>query len=82
MDGVSVTQEWSYAGLENGESFTVLIKDGAVTVNGRKYDSLDEVPRAERERIDALRTSVAFESNRRWLAAHGEGYDGALVRVD
>ena len=35
-----------------------------------------------RERIDALRTSVAFESNRRWLAAHGDGYDGALVRVD
>ena len=56
MDGVSVTQEWSYAGLENGESFNVLIKDGAVTVNGRKYDSLDEVPRAERERIEALRT--------------------------
>lgn len=56
MDGASVTQEWSYAGLENGESFNVLIKDGAVTVNGRKYDSLDEVPRAERERIDALRS--------------------------
>lgn len=56
MDGVSVTQEWSYAGLENGESFNVLIKDGAVTVNGRKYDSLDEVPRAERERIEALRS--------------------------
>lgn len=56
MDSVSVTQEWSYAGLENGESFKVLIKDGAVTVNGRKYDSLDEVPRAERERIEALRS--------------------------
>lgn len=25
-------------------------------MNGRKYDSLDEVPRAERERIDALRS--------------------------
>ena len=35
-----------------------------------------------RERIETLRTIVAFESNRRWLAAHGEGYDGALVRVD
>jgi len=35
-----------------------------------------------RERVEALRTIVAFESNRRWLAAHGEGYDGALVRVD
>lgn len=56
MDGVSVSQEWSYSGLENGEVFKVEIKDGAVTVNGRKYDSLDEVPRADRERIDALRS--------------------------
>lgn len=55
MDGASVSQTWSYAGIENGESFKVEIKDGAVTVNGRKYDSLDEVPRAERERIEALR---------------------------
>ncbi|HCW20346.1 MAG TPA: hypothetical protein DHL02_20860, partial [Achromobacter sp.] len=52
MDGVSVSQEWNYSGLENGEVFKVQIKDGAVTVNGRKYDSLDEVPRADRERID------------------------------
>lgn len=35
-----------------------------------------------RERCESLRISVAFESNRRWLAAHGEGYDGALVQVD
>ncbi|MFY0479425.1 hypothetical protein [Achromobacter marplatensis] len=56
MDGVSVSQEWNYSGLENGEVFNVQIKDGAVTVNGRKYDSLDEVPRADRERIDALRS--------------------------
>lgn len=35
-----------------------------------------------RERVEALRTSVAFESNRRWLAAHGQRYDGALVQVD
>lgn len=56
MDGVSVSQEWNYSGLENGEVFKVQIKDGAVTVNGRKYDSLDEVPRADRERIDALRS--------------------------
>ncbi|WP_447920246.1 hypothetical protein [Achromobacter aegrifaciens] len=55
MDGAAVSETWSYAGTENGESFKVEIKDGAVTVNGRKYDSLDEVPRAERERIEALR---------------------------
>ncbi len=55
MDGATVSETWSYAGIENGEPFKVEIKDGAVTVNGRKYDSLDEVPRAERERIEALR---------------------------
>lgn len=55
MDGATVSQTWSYAGTENGESFKVEIKDGAVTVNGRRYDSLDAVPRAERARIEALR---------------------------
>ncbi|MBC9907341.1 hypothetical protein [Achromobacter xylosoxidans] len=55
MDGATVNETWSYAGTENGESFKVEIKNGAVTVNGRKYDSLDGVPRAERERIEALR---------------------------
>ena len=35
-----------------------------------------------RLRIDALREAGAFQSNRRWLAAHGERYDGALVRID
>lgn len=35
-----------------------------------------------RERVDALRSAVSFESNRRWLAAHGERYDGALVQID
>jgi hypothetical protein len=35
-----------------------------------------------RARVDALRSSVTFESTRRWLAVHGQGYDGALVRVD
>ncbi len=55
MEGATVSQTWSYAGTENGESFKVEIKDGAVTVNGRRYDSLDAVPRAERARIEALR---------------------------
>lgn len=56
MDGVSVSQEWSYTSLENGQAFKVQTKDGAITVNGRKYDSLDEVPRAVRERIEAQRS--------------------------
>ncbi|UHQ19773.1 hypothetical protein LVB87_00970 [Lysobacter sp. KIS68-7] len=33
-------------------------------------------------RVEALRSSVTFEGTRRLLASHGEGYDGALVRVD
>jgi hypothetical protein len=35
-----------------------------------------------RARVDTLRSAVSFESTRRWMAVHGEGYDGALVRVD
>ena len=55
IGGATASQTWSYSGTENGESFKVEIKDGAVTVNGRRYDSLDAVPRAERERIESLR---------------------------
>jgi hypothetical protein len=32
--------------------------------------------------VDTLRSTVGFETTRRWLAANGERYDGALVRVD
>ncbi len=35
-----------------------------------------------RNRVDALRTQAGFESTRRWLAANGERYDGAVARVD
>ncbi|WAI81093.1 MULTISPECIES: hypothetical protein [Achromobacter] len=55
LGSVSIQEKWSYAGTENGEAFKVDIDNGAVTVNGRHYDSLDDVPRAERERIEALR---------------------------
>lgn len=34
------------------------------------------------ERVRVLRTFAGFESTRRWLAANGERYDGALVRID
>ena len=34
------------------------------------------------ERVDSLRALTGFESNRRWLAAQGAHYDGALVAVD
>jgi len=35
-----------------------------------------------RARVDTLGTLVGFEGTRRWLAVHGQHYDGALVRVD
>lgn len=35
-----------------------------------------------RERVEALRTVTGFESTRRWLAANGSRYDGALALVD
>jgi hypothetical protein len=35
-----------------------------------------------RDRVEVLRASAGFESTRRWLAANGERYDGALVHVD
>jgi hypothetical protein len=35
-----------------------------------------------RQRVDALRSVVSFEGTRRWLAAQGERYDGALVSID
>lgn len=35
-----------------------------------------------RNRVDALRSQAGFESTRRWLAANGERYDGAVARVD
>ncbi|GAB3307059.1 hypothetical protein [Luteimonas notoginsengisoli] len=34
------------------------------------------------KRVQLLRAFASFESTRRWLAANGERYDGALVRVD
>lgn len=61
MDGATVSEQWSYSGTENGQTYTVQINDGAVTLNGRRYDSLDEVPRADRERIEALRNGQGME---------------------
>ena len=56
IDDSVVNEEWSYTSTENGKSFKADIRNGRVTVNGREYDSLDDVPRADRERIDALRS--------------------------
>ena len=35
-----------------------------------------------RARVDVLGSLVGFEGTRRWLAVHGQRYDGALVRAD
>ncbi|EHK68042.1 hypothetical protein [Achromobacter arsenitoxydans] len=61
IDGATISEQWSYSGTENGKTYTVEINDGAVTLNGRRYDSLDEVPRADRERIEALRNGQGME---------------------
>ncbi|QVQ27755.1 hypothetical protein [Achromobacter deleyi] len=73
MDGVTVSEKWSYAGTENGKTFEVEINDGAVTVNGRRYASLDEVPQAERERIEALRNGEGMEGL--WAMLKSRGID-------
>ncbi len=73
MDGVTVSESWRYSGTENGKTFNVQIDDGVVTVNGRRYDSLDEVPRAERERIEALRNGQSMEGL--WDMLRNSGVD-------
>ena len=44
-------------------AFSAEIKDGAVTINGKHYDSMDEVPAADRERIDALRKGMGADGD-------------------
>ncbi|WP_241055334.1 hypothetical protein [Achromobacter xylosoxidans] len=78
---VSVSEQWSYEGGDGDDAFKVEIKDGAVTVNGRRYDNLDEVPRAERERIEALRKQLA--GGGLWDALRDAGLDiGGLSGLD
>lgn len=78
---VRVSEQWSYEGGDGDDAFKVDIKDGAVTVNGRRYDNLDEVPRAERERIEALRKQLA--DGGLWNALRDAGLDiGGLSGLD
>lgn len=78
---VNVSEQWSYEGGDGDDAFKVEIKDGAVTVNGRRYDNLDEVPRAERERIEALRKQLA--DGGLWNALRDAGLDiGGLSGLD
>lgn len=44
--------------------------------------SADERLSLWEQRVDSLRVLTSFESNRRWLAAQGNAYQTALVRLD
>lgn len=44
--------------------------------------AVDERMSLWQQRVDSLRMLTSFEGNRRWLAAQGTRYDGALVYVD
>lgn len=80
-DGARVSEQWRYAGDDGDGPFNVEIKDGSVTVNGRRYDSLDEVPREERERIEALRNGLAHDGL--WDTLREAGLDiGGLMGAD
>lgn len=81
VNRVSVSEQWSYEGGDGDDAFKVDIKDGAVTVNGHRYDNLDAVPRAERERIEALRKQLA--DGGLWNALRDAGLDiGGLSGLD
>lgn len=56
---LSRSEEWRYSSRGEDGRYEVEIKNGAVTVNGRRYDSMDEVPARDRERIEALRSGLA-----------------------
>jgi hypothetical protein len=40
------------------DSFSAEIRDGVITVNGQRYESLDDVPAAYRARIEALQKGL------------------------
>jgi hypothetical protein len=54
VDASSLGHEWG-RGTAAEDTFVVKIDNGEITVNGRKYDSIDQVPQADRERVEAVR---------------------------
>lgn len=54
----------SEGGLAGSEdTFSAEIRDGVVTVNGKRYDSMDEVPAEYRERIETLRKGMGADGD-------------------
>ena len=54
----------SEGGLAGSEdAFSAEIRDGVVTVNGKRYDSMDEVPAEYRERIETLRKGMGADGD-------------------
>lgn len=77
----NVCEQWRYVGGDGDGRFEVEIKDGAVTVNGRRYDSMDEVPRADRDRIEAVRNGL--DNSGLWDVLRQAGVDiGGLAGSD
>lgn len=77
----ALTEQWRYVGADGDGRFEVEIKNGAVTVNGRRYDSMDEVPRADRDRIEAVREGL--NDSGLWDALREAGVDiGGLAGPD
>lgn len=59
VDGNELSREFLQgdSGGDSQDQFVVEFNGDAVTVNGRRYDSIDAVPFPERERVQALRAS-------------------------
>ena len=47
----------------SADTFTAEIKDGVVTVNGTRYNSMEEVPAEYRERIESLRKGMGADGD-------------------
>ena len=61
-DGVISTQ-WSYSSNDGGEPFNLEMENGKITVKGQTYDSMDAVLPEVRQRIQAMRSSLADGGN-------------------
>lgn len=47
----------------SADAFVAEIHNGAVTINGKRYDSMDQVPAADRERIESARQGLGTDGD-------------------